>query len=504
MLSAIERLRLEGRMRKMPRDGHEIIVGTIGMGKSYWVLHKILRSLSDDAPLMYIDPKGDTYRNLLSLLSSSRQGRELWARLRHRILLINPVSPSDYLVGFNALEPMGDFHHAHPDKIALVANSLTSHIRRESGFELSEAMRMQNILSAAMGTLLEGGVGRFTLAEIPLLFVPHYRFEGKRRVPSTYNPLVERLLQSVEHHGVRSFWQHQWATWRPDDRRSWVQSTEGRIYRYLFDSRMLYSCCTSTHSRLDFRRVVDEGLWVFVNIPYPILGDTISTLLGNILITKLFYACMQRPPGERSYRLILDEARFFNTGPLDMLLETSRAYNLWLTMVVQSLNQMCRMGSGAVDERLKETALNNVRYLSVFHNTADTRLLANLMFPLTGQVEVGERANGDPQYLPVSAEVNEYERRFLRLSPRRLVLYDKFRPNDVKVYTTPQVEPGQASQGQINLFEGEHLRLTGVPLAEIKREIDERQAVLTALIEGEGSRPAPTPSVQFNFDGRFQ
>ena len=50
-----------------------------------------------------------------------------------------------------------------------------------------------------------------------------------------------------------------------------------------------------------------------------------------MIITKLFYACMQRQP-THDYRLILDEARFFNTGPLDAILDTSRHYRLWITL----------------------------------------------------------------------------------------------------------------------------------------------------------------------------
>ena len=42
--------------------GHEIVCGTIGMGKSYWILYKIVKSLIHDRPCCYIDPKGDTVR----------------------------------------------------------------------------------------------------------------------------------------------------------------------------------------------------------------------------------------------------------------------------------------------------------------------------------------------------------------------------------------------------------------------------------------------------------
>lgn len=473
----------------MAEPGHEIVSGTIGTGKSYWVLYKIIKSLELGIPCCYIDPKGDTYRNLLSLLSSTPQGRELWDARASKILLVNPVSPSDYILGFNAIEPMGEFLYAKPDTTALLSNSVVSHIRRQSGFEMSEANRMQNIMSAAIGTLAEGGGGNLTLAELPMLFVLN---EGKNYKP--FNPFVERLLGNVSHHGSRSFWENQWTVWPPHIRREWVQSTEGRIFQYLFDERLMMTVCTTHNASLNFRKIVDEGYWLFINAPYPLLSETITTMMGNIVITKLFYACMQRQVGGVSYRVILDEARFFNTGPLDVLLETSRAYNLWLTLVVQSLDQMCRMSSGSIDQRLRETALNNVRYLSVFHSVADSETLARLMFPVTGQVVTRQRDSGDFEYLPIQAEVNEHERRFGTLKPRQVILYDKFDLREPRVWKTPNVETGDFDQSKVDMFEAAHMHLTGKPAAEIRREVRERQDKvrdLLRLVETEGEREVP-------------
>jgi hypothetical protein len=464
----------------MAETGHEIITGTIGMGKSYLVLYKIVKSLEQGKPLCYIDPKGDTYRNLLSYFVTSPQGRELWAKNRHRILLLNPVSKSDYILGFNALAPMNQFDMANPDRVALLANTLVSFVRKQSGFEVGDANRMQGIMSAAIGLLVGGDKG-LTMAELPWLFVPPIKAKGE--IPPPYNKLTKRLLDVCQHFGTRTFWETQWATWTQNARQDWPQSTEGRVFQYLFDERTLATTCTSTNARLDFRKLVDEGYFLFVNLPYPLLSDTVSTLLGNLIITKIYYACMQRPAQERQYRIILDEARFFNTGPLDTLLETSRAYNLWLTLVVQSLGQMCRMGNGATDERLLETALNNVRYISAFNNVADTRTLAEIMFPITGKVVTGQRQSGDNEYLPVQAEAVQYQRRFTALRHREVVLYDKFNPRP-RVFTTPEFQLQPADQGQIDLFEAQHLQLTGKPLSEIRQEIKERQTWVKELLGG--------------------
>ncbi len=456
-------------------NDHEIICGATGMGKSFWVLWKIVNSFQHDRPCCYIDPKGDTYYNLLAFLATTRDGRRIWETYKHRILLLNPVSSSGHILGFNALEPVPDFRSSQPDKVALLANSITSHIRRQSGFDVGEAVRMQNIMAAAIGTL-KG----YTLAELPLLFVETFS-KGKR---DTFNPFVQSLLPQMDHLWSKGFWTDQWANWTADARREWVQSTLGRIFQYLFDERMLYTVCTVDHSKLDFRRVVDEGYWLFVNIPYPLLSETITTVLGNFLIVKIIYACMQRMIGRKPYRLILDEARFFNTGPLDQILETARAYNLSVTLVVQSLTQMARSREGYLDYHLMETAKANARYWSVFQDFVDKDVLADMMFPITGQQEMGISRRGEPLLRPTTAEENKNQRVFTDLGFREVVVWDKLKGKP-RVGRTPEVVMPEPEQGKIELFEAQHLQLTGAPASSIRHEIIARQERVRKMLKPE-------------------
>jgi hypothetical protein len=476
-------------MPTLLESGHEIISGTIGRGKSYWVVYKIIQSMIHGRPCCYVDPKGDTFAALLNFLATTTQGEALWDALAERIRLVDPVAEGMHLVGFNAIEPLRQFPHADPDGMALLANSLVSHIRSQSGFEMGEANRLQNILSAAIGLLAEGGGGDLTLAELPLLFTQSYRTEGNKRVADVHNPFVRALLPKVAHHGTRSFWEDQWATWTPNARHEWVQSTEGRIFQYLFDERLLMTTCTSKQATLDLRQVVEEGYWLFVNLPYAFLSDTVTTLLGNLIITRLFYACMQRAPGSHPYRIILDEARFFNSGPLDVILETSRAYNLWLTLVVQSLDQLARAKNGRLDEHLKETTINNVRYFSIFHNVADGELFARLMFPLTGRVIAGYNWKmGSFEYLPVPAEINAHERRFMDLGYRQVVLWDKLSGAPPAIWITPEVIMERADPAYLAAFEAQHLADTGALKTDIRSEILERQERIRAMFHA-GQKP---------------
>ena len=68
----------ERECHKFWKSDTSLVLGTIGMGKSYWTLYKIVQSLLHEYPCCYIDPKGDTYRNLLTFFGFSKQGQELW------------------------------------------------------------------------------------------------------------------------------------------------------------------------------------------------------------------------------------------------------------------------------------------------------------------------------------------------------------------------------------------------------------------------------------------
>lgn len=476
----------------LPKDGHALIAGATRTGKSRLVAYQVVRSFIADQPLCYIDPKGETYDDLLMILATMDKGKELWEKYKHRIILINPVGAGNVVVPYNAIAPLTPFASSNPDYTALLANSIVSHIRRQSGFEMAEANRMQNIMSAAIGLLVEGGKGELTLAELPFLFVTE-----SAKDDDAINPFTARLLKSCKHYGTLSFWNQQWKHWTGNARRDWVQSTEGRIFQYLFDSRLLYSVCGVQTAVLDFSRLVEEGYWIFVKLPYQLMSDTVTMLMGNLLVSKLFYACMQGSSPDRPYRVILDEARFFNSGPLDVIMDTAGAYKLWLTLVVQNLDQMARSTDGRFDYRLRDSILGNCRYFAVFNDHPDSELFGRMMFPLTGQIAIGTRGSGDLEYLPVQAEENIYQRRFMELGYREVILYDKFTREEPRVWMTPDVEVAAVDRARVDYLETEQMKLIGHPALSVHQEIVQRHEKLCAEIGvGDGVAKSPVSQIK--------
>lgn len=102
-----------------------------------------------------------------------------------------------------------------------------------------------------------------------------------------------------------------------------MQSSLGRIYQFNFDQRAQMTFCSVENVTLDFEQIVTEGYWLFVNLSFIDIAPDTATLIGNMVISRLAYAALNRTGKLYTpYRLFIDEARFFNSGPLELIMET--------------------------------------------------------------------------------------------------------------------------------------------------------------------------------------
>ena len=453
---------------------HELCAGSIGVGKSRSNEYKVIQSFEYDRPCTYIDPKSDSYYAILAYLYAHPA---LWEKYKHRIIFLNPVAPTDHMVAFNAIDPLGDFYHANPDKIALVANSLVAHIKKGLGWEgLGTANRMEAIMSASIALLVNG---KYTLAEMPALFLQTYQPGDKgKTIADKFNPFTAQLLEGFDHPS-RMWWHYSYGNWTVNDRKQFTTSTDNQIFSYFTDQRALYTTCAKDNQTLDFRKLVADRCWLFVNLPYQFLGETLTSLIGNLIITNIFYACMQREPTHDT-RLILDEARFFAGGPLDVIFNTSRHFRLWITLIVQSLEQTCRSREGGTDYYLRDTILNTTRYFSIFHNVLDAKTFAELMFPLTAE-PLTITPDGDWQGTPTPMVLDRNRRRFMNLQKREVIFWDKY-GGPARRRRTADFDIPEVPMSVLTRFEAEHLRNIGRPIAAIQQEIAEREAYVQELI----------------------
>ena len=344
--------------------------------------------------------------------------------------------------------------------------------------------------------LHRGGRGKYTLAELPFLFLQPSRGKGKGRYTPALNSFTQMLLDNTDHLGVRSFWLDQWSNWMGNSRRDWVQSTEGRIFQYIFDERAKMTTCTVENATLDLRQVVQDGYWLFVCLPSDMMSPIATTVIGNLIIGGIYHACQQCPPKGHSYRLILDEARFFNTAPLGEIMSMAGGFHLWLTLIVQSVQQLASMSDGRLDPSIIDAAVANARYWTSFQNFTDRELLAKMAFRLTGLVPKSIRRSGDLDYLSAAEELNRHERLFAELIERQVLMFDTLGSFPPRIWYTPEVIMDDVDQHRLNDFEARHLEATGRPASAIREEIEARHRRIRAMIDEVEEKPRRAPTAR--------
>ncbi|HCU55088.1 TPA: hypothetical protein DIC29_01315 [Candidatus Shapirobacteria bacterium] len=131
-------------------------------------------------------------------------------------------------------------------------------------------------------------------------------------------------------------------------------------------------------SAFDFRKAMDEGKILIINLAKGSIGEENSSFLGLILIPKILIAAMSRQdtpePMRRDFYLYVDEFQNFATQDFAIIMSEARKYHLNLTVGNQFISQM--------DEEIKNAVFGNVGTISSFRvGISDANFLARQFQP---------------------------------------------------------------------------------------------------------------------------
>jgi hypothetical protein len=117
-----------------------------------------------------------------------------------------------------------------------------------------------------------------------------------------------------------------------------------------------------SESSFDFRRVMDEGKILLVNLAKGKVGEENSNFLGLILVPRILISAMSRQelPEEkrRDFYLYVDEFQNFATPDFAQILSEARKYRLNLIVANQFIGQM--------EEEVKNAVFGNVGTVVAF------------------------------------------------------------------------------------------------------------------------------------------
>jgi hypothetical protein len=325
------------------RLSHMYVLGRTGTGKTTLLETLALQDIVRGRGVCVIDPHGDLAERLVGSVPHER--------VDDLVYLNAPDISQPY--GYNPLR------RVRKDRIPLAASGLMEAFKKL----WSEAwgVRMEHILRNALYALLE--YGEATLPDV-------LRMLGDK-------PFRALVLARVTNEQVKEFWRKEYPSYNPRYQAEAIAPIQNKVGAFLADPR-LYRLFTGTPIDLHFRRIMDEGKILIVNLAKGKLGEDSANLLGALLVTTLGLAAFSRadvPESERSnYFVFIDEFQNFTTLSVVNMVSEIRKSHLALVLVNQHLAQL--------EPDVRSAVLANVGTLISFRvGSEDARILAREFEP---------------------------------------------------------------------------------------------------------------------------
>lgn len=312
------------------RRRHIYVIGKTGTGKSELLKQLILQDIKEGKGVCFIDPH-DTIEKIMEFIPPERA---------EDVIYFDP-SDIERPMGLNMLEAKTEEqkHYVVTSIVGLMYKLYDPHQTGIIGPRFEHAIRnaMLTVMSEPGNTFIE---------VVRVLTDASY---------------VQELLPKVTDPIVRRYWTDQiaqTADFHKSEVLDYIVSKFGRFVT----NKMMRNIIGQSQSAFDFRKVMDEGKILLINLAKGKIGEENSNFLGLILVPKILIAAMSRQdvPEEkrRDFYLYVDEFQNFATPDFAQILSEARKYHLNLTVANQFIGQM--------EEEVKNAVFGNVGTLVSF------------------------------------------------------------------------------------------------------------------------------------------
>lgn len=291
------------------RLSHLYVIGKTGTGKTTLIETLATEDMRAGRGVCVIDPHGDLAERLVARVPRARTGD---------LVYLNAPDPAQPY-GYNPLR------RVRPDRVPLAVSGLMEAFKKL--WKEAWGVRMEHVLRNALYALIEAG--NATLPDILRLMSER----GYRR----------EVASRLKNEQVRRFWTEEFKGYHPRYRQEAIAPIQNKAGAFLADPR-LHRMFTAPPEDLHFRRIMDEGKILIVNLAKGRLGDDSATLLGALLVTTLGLAGLSRadtPESKRRpFHIFVDEFQSFTTLSVANMVSELRKFGVGLTLVHQHLHQL--------------------------------------------------------------------------------------------------------------------------------------------------------------------
>ena len=311
-------------IKRIDRARHMYVIGKTGMGKSTMLENMAIQDIRNGEGIAFVDPHGSTAEKLLEYVPE------------HRIDDVLYFAPFDmeYPVAFNVMEDVGF------DKRHLVVSGLMSAFKKI--WEDAWSARMEYILSNTLLALLE--YPDSTLLDVNrMLIVKNFR-----------KKVVEHITDPI----VKSFWVDEFANYSDRYTQDATPAIQNKIGQFT-SNPLIRNIVGQPKSSFDIRDMMDQKKIMIINLSKGRVGEGNASLLGSMLVTKIYLAAMSRADLNAKnlkesphFYFYVDEFQSFANQSFADILSEARKYKLNLTIAHQYIEQM--------EEEVRDAVFGNV------------------------------------------------------------------------------------------------------------------------------------------------
>lgn len=326
---------------------HLYIIGQTGTGKSTLLRNLAGQDAAAGRGFCLIDPHGD----LASALSASLGMPHLYWN----------IADANCGLGYNPIRSVT------VGLRSLVCSGLIDALRRQ--WEDAWGARMEHLLRYAVLALLEQ---------------PHADMRDVVRL------LIEKDFQkSVLHRitdpQVRYFWETEYPSMNYKNAIDGVAPIANKLGAFLSHPSVRAAMCEPKEP-IRFRRLMDDGGIIIVNLAKGAIGGDIANVLGGLIVSSIMNAAFSRqttPEGDRRpFMLYVDEFHSFTTSAFAGMLSEVRKYGVAVTLAHQHILQ--------ADRTVFEAIMGNVGSMLAFRVGAlDAPTIAAQMQGITAPDLIG-------------------------------------------------------------------------------------------------------------------
>ncbi|OGF00401.1 MAG: hypothetical protein A3G07_00660 [Candidatus Doudnabacteria bacterium RIFCSPLOWO2_12_FULL_47_12] len=350
-------VKTEVRIAPDDRRRHMYIIGRTGTGKSEFMKNLAIQDIQNGQGLAVIDPHGDLVESLLQHIPKNRVDD---------VVLFEPFDMARPM-GLNMLEVDND------EEKDFAVQEMIEIFYKLFPPEMIGPMFEHNMRNVML-TLMSDKQYPGTIAEIPRMFT---------------DPEFQRYkLTKVNDPVVRSFWEQEMAKTSDFHKSEMLGYLISKVGRFV-ENEMMRNIIGQSHSAFNFRKIMDEGKILLINLSKGKTGEVNSKLLGLIIVSKLQMGALSRSDipetSRKDFYLYIDEFQNFVTDSLATILSEARKYRLNLVMAHQYISQLVHENN----TKIRDAVFGNAGTIVSFRiGVEDAEIMAREFSPVFNDFDV--------------------------------------------------------------------------------------------------------------------